>query len=219
MVLRSGKFGEFYGCSTWPECNGTRNNVDDYKEPPKAKGPVMEEMDALLKANLSPESFKYWIDLRNNLPDIWDRPVSSTGKYHRRADGSMPTIAEHTYEMVYVGTKTLRIYGDTNTPETDALLVGLALHDSLKYGADGDRQHTTNNHDELIADRIKQERLAIPSTINDKVLEETVRYHAGRWASKTKGYDLESINLMIFFVHTLDMLSTADCLKVPEGGN
>ena len=212
MILRSGKFGEFYGCVHYPDCKGTRNNVADYKEPPKAKGETMEKLDALLKENTSPESFKWYLAFRNTLPDIWDKPVSSTGKYHRRVDGTMPTIAEHTYEMVHAATKISRMFGGEDPTTIEAVYLALALHDGLKYGLDGTRPHTTKDHDKLIADRLLVERLAVPSTIDLPTLEQGMRFHAGQWSTDTltvlgeEGYFNQ-------FIHILDMLSTANCLK------
>lgn len=182
-----------------------------------------EKIDSLLKENMTEKGFKLWLGVDSMIPDIWSRPSSSTGKYHKKHDGSVPDIAEHTYEMLYAGVKIMRMLNIVkNTSRCDALLLSIGLHDRLKYGENGDRPHTTKTHDKDIADLLRDnfETLKKVIEIEDIVMMvESVRFHAGQWST-----DINDKNAFSFsnfmpetqFVHMLDMLSTAACLKYPE---
>ena len=89
----------------------------------------------LLESNLTERGFKLWKGVSSILPDIWNRPTSSTGKYHQKSDGTVPDIAEHTYEMLYSAVKLFRMFNfEPKTSNADMILIALVLHDSLKYG-------------------------------------------------------------------------------------
>ena len=60
-----------------------------------------DKVSELLEKNLTEKSFKLWTGINRILPDIWDKPSSSTGKYHKKLNGDVPSIAEHVYHMLY----------------------------------------------------------------------------------------------------------------------
>jgi len=179
-----------------------------------------ERMDEVLEINMSERGFSLWKALKQKLPEIWGKSSSSTGKYHKKHDGSMPSITIHTYEMLSAGIKLFRMFNiKKNTTDADTLLLGIVLHDSLKYGLDGNLLHTTGAHDRLIGDLIKENKATFLKLLNEDqfiILEEATRFHSGRWSSDVndrKNFDFKEYNPITTFVHTLDMLSTADRLR------
>lgn len=182
-----------------------------------------EKINELLEKNMTEKGYKLWLGINTMVTDIWNRPSSSSGKYHKRADGRVHDIAEHTYEMLYSAVKIMRMF-DTkpNTSKGDALMLSIGLHDILKYGEHGERKHTTGKHDQLIGNLIRDNFEALRKVIDDNdivVMEESARFHSGRWSTDVK--DMNRFNFSQFhpetqFLHMLDMLSTGDCLKIPE---
>jgi len=63
----------------------------------------------LLEVNLTEKAFNLWVAVDKMLPDIWNHPTSSTGKYHKKLNGEVPTQAEHVYHLLYSISKLLRI--------------------------------------------------------------------------------------------------------------
>jgi len=182
-----------------------------------------EKINELMKSNMTEKGFKLWLGVDSMIPDIWGRPSSSTGKYHKKSDGSVPDIAEHTYEMLYAGVKIMRMINIIkNTSRCDALLFSIGLHDRLKYGLKGDLPHTVKHHDQLIGDLLRDnfDTLKKVIEIEDIVMMiESVRFHSGQWSTDVSNKDkFKFSNFMpeTQFVHMLDMLSTASCLKFPK---
>ena len=97
----------------------------------------------LLEENMTEKGFALWNGINQRLPDIWENPTSSTGKYHKKMNGDVPTQAEHVYHMLYSTVKLFRMFNiETKTADADKMLFAVALHDSLKYGQLGTRKHT-----------------------------------------------------------------------------
>jgi hypothetical protein len=176
----------------------------------------------ILEKNMSERGFKLWNGIDRLLPDIWNKPTSSTGKYHKKNNGDIPDIAEHVYQMLYAAVKVLRMF-DAKPKSTDAdkILMAVALHDSLKYGNLGNRKHTDYSHDKLAADMIASNEDTFRKLFSEDqlhTLEEAVRFHSGRWSTdipKGSPFDWNKSNLRMetFFVHILDMFSTADIIQ------
>ncbi|MEE9574170.1 MAG: hypothetical protein V3W20_14035, partial [Candidatus Neomarinimicrobiota bacterium] len=107
------------------------------------------------------------------------------------------------------------------TPDADKILMAVALHDALKYGKLGTRKHTDTEHDKQAADMIASNEDTFRKLLNDEqyfTLEEAVRFHSGRWSTdvpKNEHFDWSTAKLRpeTFFVHMLDMLSTADLIQ------
>jgi len=176
----------------------------------------------ILEANMSERGFKLWKGIDRILPDIWLKPTSSTGKYHKKQNGVVPDIAEHVYQMLYATVKVMRIFNITKkTTDADKLLMAVALHDSLKYGNLGNRKHTDTQHDKLAADMIASNRDTFSKLLTEDqlhTLEEAVRFHSGQWSTdipKNENFSWSNSGLKIetFFVHILDMFSTADLIQ------
>ncbi|MGD2072721.1 MAG: hypothetical protein PVG65_04455 [Candidatus Thorarchaeota archaeon] len=179
----------------------------------------------ILEENMTERGYKLWKGINNILPDIWDRPTSSTGKHHKKHDGRVPTQAEHAYEMLYAAVRVFALFGfEKKTNDADMLLMAIALHDSLKYGKFGDRPHTDYEHDKIAADVIKSNEITFKKLFTDEqfiTMEESVRFHMGRWS--TNGPGLENFDWFDFqpytlFIHILDMMSTKDLIQTDVRG-
>lgn len=182
-----------------------------------------EKIYQLAKENMTEKGYKLWSGIDQLIPDIWDRPSSSTGKYHQRSNGKVPDIAEHTYEMLHGGIKIMRMLDIVkNTSKCDALIFSISLHDRLKYGIKGDRPHTAKDHDKLIGDLLSANFETLRKVMDEQdayMLVESARLHSGQWSTDVKGmkdFSFTKLYPETQFVHMLDMLSANDCLKFPE---
>lgn len=178
-----------------------------------------KRIEGLLKRNLTEKTFLLWLGINEKLPNIWKKYSASTMKYHKREDGSVPDIAEHTFEMLNAASKIIKMFSPS---KKDLILLSIALHDALKYGVDGkgkNGKHTYTNHDNLIADLVEGNEKTFKKIFNDqefKVLVESLRFHSGKWSTDVRdenSFDFSNFSPEVLFLHTLDMLSTYDCLK------
>jgi hypothetical protein len=179
-----------------------------------------EKIGDLLKENMSERGFILWSGIDKRLPNIWSMPTSSTGKYHRKIDGRVPTISEHVYEMLYAAVKILNIFDiKPKTTDTDKILIAIALHDSLKYGIMGNRKHTDIKHDKIVADIVSENKDIFLKLLTEDqfyITEEMLRFHSGRWStdvSNHEKFNFKDYNIYTFMIHMLDTLSTADIIK------
>lgn len=178
-----------------------------------------ERVDNLLKNNLSTEAFKLWIKLKDKIPDIWDKPTSSTLKHHKKLDegGRVPSILEHTYEMLYVADKICPLF---NYKNKDVIFLSIILHDSFKYGLNGNNPHTINIHDKIIGDTIRDNKPLFLKILNEndvQLLEESTRFHSGKWSTDANNsFSFNDHNPEVFFLHILDMLSSRNLIKILE---
>jgi len=177
----------------------------------------------LARDSMTDKGFKLLVKIEGKMVDIWDRPTSSTGKYHKKEDGSVPSNAHHTYEMLYAGVSILRMFGGPLiSTQNDVYIMAIILHDMMKYGKNGNTPHTYSHHDKGMADFLETKRKLIKKHLSDAEFETLcmgVRYHSGRWSksiSPGDPFDFKDYPTIVMFMHTLDMLSTADCLKFPE---
>ena len=181
----------------------------------------LEKIKELLEENMTEKGYRLWDGINKIIPDIWNKPCSSTGKYHRRLNGEPGSdIVEHVYQMLFSAIKIFRMFNvEKKTAKADSILFAVALHDSLKYGKLGTRRYCDNSHDKLGADMIsgnKDTFLKIMSEEDFFILEEAVRFHSGQWSTDAKNngdFSFNDYNPETMFVHMLDMLSQADCLK------
>jgi len=180
----------------------------------------LEKIKELLEQNMTEKGFKLWSGINKILPDIWNKSTSSTKKYHKKLNGDIPDIAEHVYQMLYAATKVIRLFGIENkSTEGDKIYLAIVLHDSLKYGKFGSQKFTDYKHDKAAADMIASNKDTIMKLLTEEqffTLEEAVRFHSGRWSTDVEDiekFSFRDYNPETMFVHMLDMLSTADCLK------
>jgi len=108
---------------------------------------------------------------------------------------------------------------EKKTSDADKLLLAAALHDSLKYGKLGTRKHTDYNHDKTAADMISENKNTFLKIMDEEqfyIMEEAVRFHSGRWSTdvpKNQKFSFKDYNPETFFIHILDMMSTADLIQ------
>ena len=174
----------------------------------------------LLEEHMTEKGFNLWQGIDKVLPDIWDKPTSSTGKYHKKQNGDVPTNAEHVYQMLFAACKLLKMFGiNSRTTDSDKLLFAVVLHDTLKYGKLGTRAHTDSSHDKEAGDMVASNKDTFLKILNEDqfyVLEESVRFHSGRWSTdvpKNKEFTFSEYRPETMFIHILDMLSTADLIQ------
>jgi len=179
-----------------------------------------EKVIELLQNNMSERGFNLWQGINSRMPDIWEKPTSSTGKYHKKKNGNVPVQAEHVYHMLFSTVKLFRMFNiEKNTPDADKFLLAVALHDSLKYGKLGTRKHTDYAHDKNAADLVcsnKETLLKLLTEEQFSVMEEAIRFHSGQWSTdvrKNESFTFKDYNPETFFVHVLDMMSTADLIQ------
>jgi hypothetical protein len=179
-----------------------------------------ERVSNLLEENMTEKGFKLWNGICSVLPDTWDKPTSSTGKYHQKKNGNIPTQAEHVYHLVYACSKLLRMFNiHPKTHDADKIFFALSLHDSLKYGKLGTRKHTDATHDKQAANVISENKNIFTKILTEDqfcVMEEMVRFHSGRWSTdvaKNQKFDFKDYTPETLFIHMLDMMSTADLIQ------
>jgi len=179
-----------------------------------------EKMTTLLRDNLTNFAFSLWTGANEKIPSIWDRPSSSSGKYHNKENGYVPSLAEHTYEMLYACIKIWSLFEiQPKTEAGDILLLALAFHDIFKYGKEPDKSnHTDGTHDKLCADLIEKGKntfLKVMSENSVNLLEECVRFHSGRWSTEApKDFDFKKYHSFTLFVHFLDMMSSRNLIHL-----
>lgn len=179
-----------------------------------------EKIIKLLEDNMTEKGFSLWEGINRLVPNIWDKLSSSTGKYHQKKNGSIPTQAEHVYHMLYSSVKLFRMFDiQSKTTDADKILFAVVLHDSLKYGELGTRKHTEGKHDKMAADMVSQNKETFLKILTEGqfcLMEEMIRFHSGRWSTdipKNKNFSFKDRNPETMFVHILDMMSTADLIQ------
>lgn len=182
-----------------------------------------EAIITLAQHHMTPEGFELLMKIEGRLPDIWNKPSSSTGKYHKKADGSVPSIAHHTYEMLYAGTKIIRMFGGKMvSKQNDAIVMSIVLHDIQKYGPKGNMPHTHSHHDKSMADLLEKNIKVLRTHFSEEeafIVINGVRYHSGRWSKSVPNmhkFDFADYHPIVMFTHILDMMSTADVLQFPH---
>jgi len=179
-----------------------------------------EKVERLLKETMTEKGFALWRGVDSIVPDIWDNPTSSTGKYHKKLNGHVASQAEHVYHMLYATIKIWRMINiEKNTTDGDKILLAIAFHDSLKYGVLGNRKHTDNQHDKNAADMISENKDTFLKLLTEDqfyTMEEAIRFHSGRWSTDAKydkDFSFKNYNPETLVIHMLDMLSTNDLIQ------
>jgi hypothetical protein len=177
-----------------------------------------EKIQELLKSNMTEKGFKLWVALNDFAPSVWEKSTSSSGKYHHKEGGRIPSIGEHVWEMLYACMKLLKIFSvEARTTSADTLLLAIVLHDVFKYGTNGNLGHTDNSHDKVVGDVIHRSKGLFLKHLSEEqfcILEEATRFHSGQWSTNASdNFTFKGLNPETSFVHMLDMLSTANLIK------
>jgi hypothetical protein len=180
----------------------------------------VEKIKVLLEKNMTDKAYKLWEGVSKIIPSVWDKPTSSTKKYHKKFDGRTPNIDEHTYEMLYAATKLFPAFNiRPKTSDADVLMLAIAFHDSLKYGKWGDLRFCDMKHDREAAEMIKFNKETFVKILSEdqfEMLEEAVRFHTGRWSTDVrnqKDFDFKNFGVYTLLVHVLDMMSSQDLIQ------
>lgn len=132
-------------------------------------------------------------------PDyFWERPSSSSGKYHsvdeRGRRGNWIHVKRVFAEYVNLS-RSWEELGLISAKDRERGKAAALLHDMMKYGwPSEDREHTTDEHDLIIADVAKNIGM-----FDDTVVSVLAR-HMGPWGSGPEPHTKEEILL-----HTADM--------------
>ena len=179
-----------------------------------------EKIVEILQKNLTERAFNLWDGIQSRLPNTFDLPTSSTGKYHKKLNGEVPSQGEHVYHMLYAAVKLVRMFGiELKTSKCDSLLLAISLHDCLKYGINGFRKYTDTTHDKGVGDLLYSNKETFLKLLTENeffIMEEAARFHSGRWSTdvpKNKEFTFKDYNPETMFVHMLDMLSTHDLIQ------
>lgn len=156
-------------------------------------------------------------DFYQSVPFVLDRPSSSTLKYHKKEDGSVPSIMAHTLEVMSGIDSMKRSILKTHSPRDYGLLMAAAaMHDGTKYGLPPGR-FTTSNHDQTAAKvclnitKNYQEGL---SAQDETALFCMIAYHNGPWSKKISLPYYQYAYPWVL-IHVFDMASAANRLKQP----
>ena len=159
------------------------------------------------------------------LPDyFFEVPAASTGKYHppfAQGDGG---LVRHTKAAVRIA-KTLldnEIIGSVfKQEEKDLMIIGLIIHDGLKYGIEKEK-YTRVDHPILISNYLKDNKDKLTLTENEIMfICNVVETHMGAFTKDFRGNEVleRPINKYQKFVHMCDDLSSKKYLDIKFENN
>lgn len=154
--------------------------------------------------------------------EVWNRPASSTMKYHPLNErGGIETVYQHTQRVVAIAVIFLGnpvCTGDTNekglsSDERDMLIASAILHDSCKYGLDdpANEKYTKFEHPVLVSQLLPSDN----GGYWDRICK-TVASHSGSWnTSKYSDAELPLPKTRIqFLLHQADYLASRKNIQV-----
>lgn len=163
----------------------------------------------------SPSIRKFTEHMLHKIPPcFWDKPSSSTGKYHPRQSNGKGGLVRHSRATVLFAETFARAF-DMNREDTDCIIASAILHDCVKYGLTCGA-YTTKTHDKDGADFIYvngQSYIAEgkDAAFTSETLLSIIRpiaHHMGRWTehSKKKKFP-EEYSPAELIIHLADMAS------------
>lgn len=177
-----------------------------------------EKIDEFLRINLTDARYyNFWQQFTSQFPLAFDRPSSSSGKYHQNSSGHVDSLEEHTLELMHFVDKMARIFGDSKQEQFyDMLLLAAALHDCQKYSHDNSLPHTVKDHGVITANMIERdgEKMGLmPYEV--ETLVGLVKWHDGRWsqASTNMGFKPIVFTQLQLFLHIADYASSRRILR------
>jgi len=125
----------------------------------------------------TPEIRQMALDMIPLVPEyFWDRPASTSGKYHPEFDLGVGGVLHHSI-MVAECTEALCLAEDLSQEETDALVFAALYHDCCKEGLNGP-DHTVHEHPALAAALIRE---SFPGNKWAELAAHAVESHMGKW--------------------------------------
>jgi len=111
---------------------------------------------------------------------FWDKPASSTGKYHKEDENGVGGQIVHTLRVCAIVEHLVRMdnIGELNR---DILISAAILHDICKYGMEGQSEHTLSEHPQLVKSLWEKNLLVLPKCEYDRKIIDTILQHSGRW--------------------------------------
>ena len=166
------------------------------------------------KNNMTEKGYQILDEILADVPPIWDKPASSSGRFHHGE-----SVGEHTYAMLDAGLKIMSMYGYAkDTTGADVICMAVVLHDCRKYGEHGTSKHTVSHHDYLAGELVRvyfgelSEHLGVKMALE---LFHALTFHSGRWSYELEGDKDTSVldHRLTHLLHTVDMLESRGCLK------
>jgi HD superfamily phosphohydrolase YqeK len=111
---------------------------------------------------------------------FWDKPASSTGKYHKADENGVDGQVIHTLRVCAIAEHLVRM-ADLSEIERDILISAATLHDICKYGIEGQSEHTLSEHPQLVKSLWEKNLLVLPKCEYDVQIIDTILQHSGRW--------------------------------------
>lgn len=172
-------------------------------------------IDEFLKEKLEDRYYAFWQQFTSQFPLPFNRPSSSSGKYHLNTAGTVDNLEEHTMELMQFVDRLARTFGDSREEQFyDIVLLAAALHDIQKYGENNSLKHTTAEHGAITAKAVLNKGEEYGLTADEtKMLSDLILYHDGRWNSRNPGFKPIPFTQLQLFIHIADMASSRRILK------
>lgn len=140
---------------------------------------------------------------------VWEKPSSSTGKYHPPQSLGFEGLLRHTKAVCTIAKKLCDVY-DLNETECDVVFSACILHDCLKYGLPTG-SNTDKNHAEIAAKFIEILSRNKPNTQEESeqisAIVQAVKKHYGKWTTYTTLDFPEDFGKIEQVVHLADVVS------------
>lgn len=161
---------------------------------------------------------KACLEMIKLLPDyFFELEASSTGKYHPAYALGKGGLVRHTKAAVRMGYELLNdpSIGDKYTAdEKDLMLMGLILHDGVKYGIPKEK-YTRFDHPILMADYIMDNEEVLGLEVGEiEFLGDIIKTHMGVWTTDYNGVEVLEKPTTKYqnFVHMCDYLASRKCI-------
>ncbi len=165
------------------------------------------------------------VEMIKLLPDyFFEVPASSTGKYHPSYALGDGGLLRHSKAATRFGYELLRdeIIGEKYTDdEKDLMLMGIILHDGLKYGVTKEK-YTKFEHPLLMADYIMDNEEKLGLEVEEiEFLMDVIKTHMGSFTRDYRGNEVLERPKTKYqkFVHMCDFLATQKCFILPFDEN
>jgi HD superfamily phosphohydrolase YqeK len=157
------------------------------------------------------DSIRSWtMGMMSHAPQaFWDRPSSSTGKYHKDDENGEYGQVIHTLRVIAIAEHLVRM-ADLSDIERDVLISAASLHDICKYGVEGQSDHTMSEHPQLVKNLWEKNLVILPKCDYDHQVIGTILQHSGRWGSSPRPPSTELGKLL----HIADFISSRNNIDV-----
>lgn len=142
---------------------------------------------------------------------FWEKPSSSTGKYHSPVTNGRGGLVIHVKMAVKAVNELAGLeMWELGETEKDLVRCAVLLHDGLKYG-DGSSQYTVFEHPILMASYVMQDRWEeyLPKTVRKEIAEMIVSHH-GQWNTSKKSQTVlpKPVTKAQMLVHLADYIGS-----------